>query len=45
MNANLDIVSNELDLIEKKINTLLVSIDSGLSRNREELYEHLKSLS
>lgn len=45
MNANLDIVSNELDLIEKKINTLLVSIDNGLSRNREELYEHLKSLS
>lgn len=45
MNANLDIVSNELDLIEKKINTLLVSIDTGLQRNREELYEHLKSLS
>lgn len=45
INANLDTVSNELDMIERKINSLLMNIDNGLRKNREELYEHLKSLS
>ena len=45
LNANLDIASNELDNIDKKINSLMVTIGRGVQENREELYNNLKLLS